>query len=349
MTTILVLLAAAFTGAGLAGSPSTQVFHSVDTGLCPFPLDVKATRKLQTRGVGSKKVQVFGPTTITLRNTSTGRTAILNASGSSSLDPATGSVRFSGHQIWLGAENQIPYLSTDGKGSKLAPTLVLSSTDSHPRVVDPCALVAASPPSTRPVTTPAPWGLPAFALSQIAYAGLTPLIGSLIRHDHVHLDVIVNGRKVTIPAGVGQVEPVDRGPGPCPPPPENLSIGDCAPGHFFTAKVALSPLHPHSTSGIIHIESDRRGTFTLGEFFDEWGVRFNSSCVGGYCTGSGKEIRVFVDGKRVSGDPRSIVLTNRQEIAVVFSGPRDFSSVPSTYAKRWPVGCGGLGERSCFP
>jgi hypothetical protein len=215
-------------------------------------------------------------------------------------------------------------------------------------VIDPCALVAASPPSTQPVTTPAPWGLPAFVLSQIAYAGLIPVTGSLIRHDHVHLDVIVNGRKVIIPAGVGQIEPVDRGPGPCPPPPENRAIGDCAPGHFVTANVGLSPLHPHSTSGIIHIESDRRGTFTLGQFFDEWGVRFNARCLGGYCTGNGKELRVFVGGKRVSGDPRRIVLTNRQEIAVVFGGRSDFRSAPSAYTKRWPAGCGGRAEPPCI-
>ena len=307
---MILALASALTGVAIGARPSTQVFHTVDTALCPFTLDVKVVRNL-----GS------GSTTITLRNTSAGRSAVLNTTQS--------------FQIWLGTEKRIPYLST-GRGR------------SHPRVIDPCALVATSKPSTQPVTTPAPWGLPAFALSQIAYAGLTPVIGRLIRHDHVHLDVIVNGRKVTIPAGVGQIEPVDRGPGPCPPPPESLTIGDCAPRHYFTAAVALSPLHPHSTSGIIHIESDRRGTFTLGEFFDEWRVRFNSSCLGGYCAGNGKELRIFVGGNRVSGDPRSVVLANRQEIAVVFGSRADFRSVPSTYTKQWPVGCGGTAEPKCI-
>jgi hypothetical protein len=343
-----VLLAAVCSGVALAGSPSTQTFHSVDARLCPFTIDVKVIRKLRVRRAGATKLQILGPTTITLRNASTGRTAVLNASGTSSLDPATGNLRFSGHQVWLRAENHVPYLSTDGKGSQLAPNFVISGVDSHPRVIDPCALVAASPPSTRPVAAPLPWGLPAFALSQIDYAGLTPVLGNLIRHDHVHLDVIVNGRRVTIPAGVGHAEPVDAGPGRCPKPPGALS-GDCASGHFFVAKVALSPLHPHSTSGIIHIEADRPGTFTLGEFFDEWGVRFDSSCLGGFCTGNGKELRVYVDGKRTTGDPRSIVLTNRQEIAVVFGGPGDFNSVPATYSGRMPVGCGGHGEHSCFP
>ena len=124
--------------------------------------------------------------------------------------------------------------------------------------------------------------------------------------------------------------------------------GDCATGHFFTAEVANSPLHTHSASGLIHIEPDRRGRFTLGEFFDEWGVRLDSTCIGGYCNGGGKELRVFVDGRRVSGDPRRIALTNRQEIAVVFGGPGEFGSVPATFTGGWPgLGCGGVGELKC--
>ena len=154
------------------------------------------------------------------------------------------------------------------------------------------------------------------------------MIGQLVRHDHVHVDLIVNGKKVTIPAGVGLAEPVDRGP--CQP----VSVGDCGAGHLFTAAVANSPLHTHGSSGLIHVEPDRPGTYTLGQFFDEWGVRLNSSCVGGYCTGNGKELRAYVDGHRVSGDPRRIVLTNHQEIAIVFGGSGDFGSVPSTYNGR---------------
>jgi len=349
VTVILAVLAAVFTGVGLAGSPSTQVSHGVDTRLCPFPLAITVKSRDQINQVVTTalRFRFIGPSTITLRNASTGRTAILNGSGSYSIDTTTGSVKFRGHQVWFWSTGKhVPFVSTDGPGSLDAPDYVLSGADSHARVIDPCALVAPSPPSTQPVTTPAPWGLPAYALSQINYAGLTPLLGTLLRHDHVHLDVIVNGQKVTIPAGVGLAEPGDSGP--CPPAP--VRVGDCAPGHVFTAQVANSPLHTHSTSGIIHIEPDRRGTFTLGQFFDEWGVRFNSSCVGGYCAGSGMKLRVFVDGNHVSRDPRSIVLTNRQEIAVVFGGPSEDGSVPSTYTGGWPgLGCGGAGEHSCLP
>ena len=150
---------------------------------------------------------------------------------------------------------------------------------------------------------------------------------------------------MTIPAGVGQAQPLDRGP--CPPGP--IPVGDCTTGHVYVAQVANSPLHTHSTSGIMHIESDRPGTFTLGQFFDEWGVRLSASCVGGYCQGAGKELRVYVNGRRAR-NPRAVVLGNRQEIAVVFGGPGAFRSVPTRYTGGWPgLGCGGSGENSCLP
>ena len=57
--------------------------------------------------------------------------------------------------------------------------------------------------------TPAQWGLPAHPLRQIAFAGLTPVTGTLLRHDHVHLDVIVNGRRVVVPAGVRETVAIE--------------------------------------------------------------------------------------------------------------------------------------------
>ena len=153
-------------------------------------------------------------------------------------------------------------------------------------MLDPCALVGTRAPA-KPRETPAPWPLPRYALSRIGRAGLTPLLGRVIRHDHLHLDVIVNGRKVKVPGGVGLAEPLDGGP--CPQGPG--SSGDCATGESFFAQVANAPLHTHASSGLIHIESDRRDAYTLGQVFDEWGVRFDRSCVGGYCTGGGKQLR----------------------------------------------------------
>ncbi|HUY71905.1 MAG TPA: hypothetical protein VMV08_06650 [Gaiellaceae bacterium] len=344
---VVGLIAAVSTGVGVASAPSTQVLKSVDTALCPFKLGVTVTRNTRIDHVGNKTLQIIGPSTITLRNDSTGRAKTLTASGTYSVDQATGSIAFSGYQLWFFATgNHVPFLSLNGRGTMSAPNFVLSSTSSNDQALDPCALVAKAPISTAPVTTLAPWALPVDALGQMEYARLTPLLGNLIRHDHVHLDLLVNGKKVTIPAGVGLAEPLNSGPCPHGAPPQ----GDCATHTFFAGQVANSPIHTHTTSGIIHVESDRPGTFTLGQFFDEWGVRFSSSCLGGYCAGTGEELRVYVDGKRISSDPRGIVLTNHLEIAVVFGAPADFGSVPSTYTGGWPGGgCGGLGEPKCLP
>ena len=72
-------------------------------------------------------------------------------------------------------------------------------------------------------------------------------------------------------------------------------------------------------------------------------------CLGAYCAGGGKELRVYVDGKRERGDPRRIVLRDGEEIAVVFGGRGDFARSRRRYGKRMPGGCGGPGERTCFP
>jgi hypothetical protein len=343
---IVALIAGVLVGGVRAGSPATQVSRTVDTQLCPFPLAITVARRDRSDQLPATALRFTfrGPSTITLRNGATGRAAVLRSTGSYTVDTRTGAIAFRGHHIWLWSTGKrVPFLSTDGEGS-FGSDFVLSGDRLRARVIDPCALVAAPPTST--TATPAPWELPANPLSHIGRAGLTPLLGRVIRHDHVHLDVLVDGLKVPVPGGVGLVEPKDRGP--CPPDP--TPVGDCTTGESFFAEVANSPLHTHSSSGIVHIESDRHRTYTLGEFFDEWGVRFESSCIGSYCAGDGKELRVYVNGRRVPGDARRLALTNRQEIAVVFGGPNDFRSVPSTYKGGWPgPGCGGAGERSCLP
>jgi hypothetical protein len=49
-----------------------------------------------------------------------------------------------------------------------------------------------------------------------------------------------------------------------------------------------------------------------------WGVRFDRNCLGGYCAGNGKTLRVHVNGHLYGGDPRAIDLTPHEEIAIVF-------------------------------
>lgn len=341
---LAVALAILAVSCGSTTSTPMHTTRSTDSALCPFPLEV--TLRSPVGPVQAETVLKFpltGPSTITLRNTSTGRSATLDSSDAYAKNTENGSVTFTGHQVWFWAQdNPVPFLQTDGEVRLIGPRLKLGG-DAKASVIDPCALVSSSKPSTTPATTSAPWQPPAFPLSHIAAAGLIPVIGNLARHDHVHLDVIVNDRPVKVPEGIGLVEPVDTGP--CPAGP---LFGDCRTHHIFFSAVANSPVHTHGASGIIHIETDRLDAYTLGQFFDEWDVRLTSTCIGGYCAGGGKELRAYVNGRVVSGDPGKIVLTNHQEIAVVFGGPSDFGSVPATYRGGWPgLGCGGPGEISC--
>jgi hypothetical protein len=109
-------------------------------------------------------------------------------------------------------------------------------------------------------------------------------------HIHQHLDVYVDGRRVIVPAGIG----IDESQG------------------------FISPLHTHDVTGVIHVESPDVRTFTLGQFFAVWGLRFTPRCLGGYCTTGSNVLRVFVDGKPFSGDPRVLPLAEHEEILVAY-------------------------------
>ena len=202
-------------------------------------------------------------------------------------------------------------------------------TSSGHKAIDPGPTTSASPspsghytgpPSVLPVpgttvpmsTAEGPWPVPVAldngteSAAYVAAAGLPYAEEMLSVHYHAHLDIIVDGKPMTVPAYLGFV----------------------ATGNKLNG---LAPLHTHDTSGVIHIENDVPATFVLGQVFTEWGVRFTTSCLGAYCTGGGKELAVFVDGKRQTGDPTRIVLAKHEEIAVVYGTPDQMANVPSSY------------------
>jgi hypothetical protein len=157
------------------------------------------------------------------------------------------------------------------------------------------------------LTGPAPWPRNVGALrARLEALGLPALAreGTTL-HLHQHVDLYVEGRPVVVPAGIG--------------------IDDA--GRF------ISPLHTHDATGIVHVESPTERTFTLGQFFDVWGVRFTRRCLGGYCATAGKRLRVYVTGKLVRGDPRRIALEEREEIVVAFGSRAELPRpLPRSYA-----------------
>ena len=76
-------------------------------------------------------------------------------------------------------------------------------------------------------------------------------------------------------------------------------------GSFVEGGKCLYWLHTHNATGVIHVESPVQRVYTLGQFFDIWGQPLSTTQVG-RATGS---VTAFLNGKRFSGDPRSIKLT----------------------------------------
>jgi hypothetical protein len=140
---------------------------------------------------------------------------------------------------------------------------------------------------------PPPWPAPVTDVAQRAVAAHLVVLKAegTAQHIHAHLDVIVDGNAVAVPASIG----IDNVHG------------------------SISPLHTHDTSGIVHIESPDQSTFTLGQFFTEWGVRFGQGCVAGSCAPT--PIEVVVNGTTATGDPTAIVFHAHDELAVVVGTP----------------------------
>jgi len=151
-------------------------------------------------------------------------------------------------------------------------------------------------------TGPAPWNAGLDHLpDRLKPLGLSALgaEGEVV-HIHQHLDIFVNGKHEPVPALIGIYD-----------------------GQFLTQ------LHTHDTSGIMHVESPTKRTFTLGEFFGVWGVRLTDTCIGGYCKPK-TAWTMYVNGAPFTGDPSTLILKRHQEI--VFAIGKRPKTIPSSYA-----------------
>jgi hypothetical protein len=128
-----------------------------------------------------------------------------------------------------------------------------------------------------------------------------------ILHIHAHLDIFINGNPYPIPAEIGIV------PNQC-----------------------IYWMHTHDNTGIIHIESPSDRTFTLGEFFDIWGEKFDNNQIFNNVVGKGgsnnnNTLSVYINGDKVSNltDYREIKINAHNEIVIIYGTPPD--SIPPSY------------------
>jgi len=111
-------------------------------------------------------------------------------------------------------------------------------------------------------------------------------------HIHANLQLYDRGRSVAVPASIGI-------------PPD----GDC-----------LYWLHTHAPDGMMHIESPIVQGFTLGQFFDIWGVPLTRTRAASVSAARGSVLRITVNGQPWRNDPRRIRLFDH-EVVVIQAGP----------------------------
>jgi hypothetical protein len=121
-------------------------------------------------------------------------------------------------------------------------------------------------------------------------------------HIHTHLTIFVNGQQRQVPAGIGI-------PG---------AVAQQTPGGpFVDSGSCFYWLHTHAADGIIHIESPVQRTYTLGEFFDEWGQPLGPGQVG---QAHGK-VTVIVNGQAFKGNPRDVPLGSHENLQLEVGTP----------------------------
>jgi hypothetical protein len=123
-----------------------------------------------------------------------------------------------------------------------------------------------------------------------------------IFHIHAHLTIFVNGAPRQVPAAIGI-------PG--------AQAQNTAQGPYIGSGTCFYWLHAHAADGVIHIESPVQRTYTLGNFFDEWGQPLGPSQAG---PASG-HVTVIYNGQVYQGNPRNVPLTAHAQIQLEVGTP----------------------------
>jgi hypothetical protein len=120
------------------------------------------------------------------------------------------------------------------------------------------------------------------------------------RHFHVHVGVLLDGGAVTVPAGIGVGRPVGK-----------------APDGFILTGACFAWIHTHDTSGVVHVFTQVGQSFTLGQFFSVWGQPLGEEVA----LGVHGPVTVLVNGRAAEGDPRSVPLSNLENIVLELGKP----------------------------
>jgi len=121
-------------------------------------------------------------------------------------------------------------------------------------------------------------------------------------HIHTHLTIFVNGQQRQVPPAIGIPGAVAQ---------------QTSAGPFIGSGTCFYWLHTHAADGIIHIESPVQRTYTLGEFFDEWGQPLGPGQVGP----AKGTVTAIVNGKVFKGNPRDVPLGSHEDLQLDVGTP----------------------------
>jgi hypothetical protein len=127
------------------------------------------------------------------------------------------------------------------------------------------------------------------------------------------VEVFGANRVVIVPAGIGTR------------PPIRLASGRISSAGCYGSLVTLEP------TGLVLVRPGSR--LSLSDVFVAWGEPLSRRRVGAFTAAKGREIVVFVGGRRLRGEPGSVPLVRHAEI-VVEAGPY----VPPHSSYTFPAG-----------
>jgi hypothetical protein len=121
-----------------------------------------------------------------------------------------------------------------------------------------------------------------------------------IEHLHVHLEIWLDGRRMTVPAGIGVGRPwgIDnRG--------------------FILTGSCFAWIHTHDTTGVVHVFTQVGKSDMLRQVFSVWGQPLDSNgAIGVHAL-----VAVLVNGQPFTGDPRAVPLKNLENIVIELGKP----------------------------
>jgi len=116
----------------------------------------------------------------------------------------------------------------------------------------------------------------------------------------VHLEIFARRRDLVIPSGIGISPPRNRD------------------GAYVTGGRCWFPVRTLEPTGLIEIDEGVQAT--LADFFDLWEQPLSPKRLLSFRAPRGKEVAVFVDGKRWRDDPRSLPLKRHAAIVLEVDG-----------------------------